>query len=192
MTDAAAATKAGYMKDYLVALRRLPPGKQDAVLAGLEALVEEIESASRSAWLPISANLRITAAVFRELGEEGAHDFYAQWIQRQTETPVWSHLVGGALKLFGLDPGSLATWMPRSFDLMYRGYGRWNVTRTGPTRVELTLSEMPPALALHTAWQRSVRSGTFALYRLTRVQGDIRLDLASAAHPQMTLVMEWR
>lgn len=191
MTDEVAATKAGYMKDYLVALRRLPPAKHEAVLRGLDDLVADIENASRSAWLPISANLRITSAVFRELGDDGAHDFFAQWIQRQTETPVWSHLVGGALKLFGLDPGSLATWMPRSFDLMYRGYGRWTVVRTGPKRVELTLSEMPAALASHTPWQRSVRSGTFAVYRLTRVHGDIRLELASAAHPQMMLVMDW-
>ena len=32
-----ASTRGRYMKDYLAAIRRLPPSKQDAVLAGLES-----------------------------------------------------------------------------------------------------------------------------------------------------------
>ena len=39
-----ASTRGRYMKDYLAAVRRLPPSKQDAVLAGLDTLVERIEA----------------------------------------------------------------------------------------------------------------------------------------------------
>lgn len=186
------ATKAGYMKDYLLALRRLPPAKHGAVLEHLAPLVDEIEQASRSAWLPVSANLRVTEAVFRTLGAQEAEEFYAQWIRRQTETPVWSNLISGALTLFGLDPASLASWVPKTFDLMYRGYGRWTVQRTGDNEVTMELLDMPAQLATHVLWQRSVRSGMFALYRVTRVEGEIDMEPASAAHRCLRLVLHWR
>ena len=45
-----ASTRGRYMKDYLAAVRRLPPSKQDAVLQGLTELVERIEGAGNLAW----------------------------------------------------------------------------------------------------------------------------------------------
>ena len=184
-------TKAGYMKDYLTALRRLPAEKNRAVLQGLEDLVSEIENASRSAWLPISANLRVTNAVFRKLGSAEANEFYAQWIRRQIETPVWTNLIRGALALFGHDPGSLAQWMPAAFGLMYRNYGQWKVQRIADTHVQLELTEMPTELATNVYWQQSVRSGLFALYRLTRVDGEIVLEAGSNVHRTMVLTLRW-
>lgn len=184
-------TKAGYMKDYLGALRRLPSDKQAAVLHELDDLVSEIENSSRSAWLPISANLRITNAVFRKLGATEAGEFYAQWIRRQIETPVWSNLIRGALALFGHDPGSLAQWVPTTFGLMYRNYGQWTVQRLGDTQVQLELTEMPAELATNVHWQQSVRSGMFALYRLARVDGEITLESASNVHRTMVLTLRW-
>lgn len=185
------ATKAGYMKDYLAAVQRLPKAQQELVLQDLNPLVEEIGSASRSAWLPIAANLRITDSIFRRLGSKDATEFYAEWIRQQTETPVWSNLVRGALALFGQDPGSLAKWVPKTFDLMYRGYGRWSVQRSGETEVTLTLHEMPAELATNIHWQQSVRSGLFAIYRLSGATGDIVLEPASIAHRSMQLTLRW-
>src|SRR4051794_11895881 len=52
-----ASPRGRYMKDYLAAVRRLPPSKQDAVLEGLDALVARIEQAGNLEWLPVSVNL---------------------------------------------------------------------------------------------------------------------------------------
>lgn len=189
--DDAPATKAGYMKDYLAALRRLSPAQSERVLEGLRELVDEIDQASRSAWLPIRANLRVTDAVFSKLGSKDAAEFYAQWIKQQTGTPVWSNLVRTGLALFGQNPGSLAKWVPKSFDLMYRGYGRWSVERVSDTEARLTLDDMPVELATNIHWQQSVRSGLFALYALSGTDGEIILESASSVHRTMLITLRW-
>ena len=91
------------MKDYLAAVRRLPPSKQDAVLTGQQELVERIESAGNLAWLPIALNLELTDAVFRALGREQAEAFYQTWLKRQMGAPAFSGLVRTALALFRFD-----------------------------------------------------------------------------------------
>ena len=52
-----ASTRGRHMKDYVAAVRRLPPSRQDAVLAGLDTVIERIETASNLEWLPVSVNL---------------------------------------------------------------------------------------------------------------------------------------
>src|SRR5882724_7195463 len=98
-----ASTRGRYMKDYLAAVRRLPPSKQDAVLAGLDEVVERIESANNLEWLPIATNLELTEAIFRKLGDEQADAFYQNWLKRQMSAPAFAGLVRTALALFRFD-----------------------------------------------------------------------------------------
>src|SRR5690349_3911605 len=95
-----ASTRGRYMKDYLTAVRRLPPSKQDAVLSGRDELIERIESSGNLAWLPIAVNLELTDAVVRALGREQADTFYQTWLKRQMSAPAFSGLVRTALALF--------------------------------------------------------------------------------------------
>lgn len=186
-----AVTRGRYMKDYLAAVRRLPPTKQDAVLRGLEALVEQIESAANSEWLPIETNLALTDAIFRELGTEDADTFYQNWLRRQVGTPLWSSLVATALKLFGLDPGGVAKWVPKAFALMYRDYGTFNVDRVGPAQAVLHLTEMPVELVHSFNWQRSVCSGMYALFFVTRVRGKAQIDDVDVDRRSMRIGLSW-
>ena len=91
------------MKDYLGAVRRLPPSKQEAVLDGLDELVERIENANNLEWLPIGTNLQLTEAVFVKLGDEQAEQFYQNWLKRQMSAPAFAGLVRTALALFRFD-----------------------------------------------------------------------------------------
>jgi len=186
-----ATTRARYMKDYLAAVRRLPPSKQDAVLRELEALVEKIEGAANSEWLPIETNLTLTDAIFRELGPDEADTFYQHWLRRQVGTPLWSSLVATALKLFGLDPGRVARWVPKAFDLMFRDYGTFSVERIGPSHSVLHLKEMPVELIHHFNWQRSVCSGMYALFFVTRVKGTAQIDDVDVGRRSMRIGLTW-
>lgn len=186
-----ASTRGRYMKDYLTAVRRLPPSKQDAVLTGLHELVERIETVGNLAWLPISTNLELTDAIFRGLGNEQADAFYQNWIKRQMSTPAFAGLVRTALSLFRFDTIAVAKWIPKAFDLMYRDYGTFVIEQTGPNQADVELQKMPAELVAHDNWLRSVGSGLQALYFLTGVRGTVELAEANAAEKRVRFSLRW-
>lgn len=179
------------MKDYVAAVRRLPPSRQDAVLVGLDTVIERIETASNLEWLPVSVNLELTDAIFRGLGDEPADAFYQSWLKRQMSAPAFAGLVRTALSLFRFDTAAIAKWIPKAFELMYRDYGQFSIEPLGPLHVRVSLGSMPRELATHTNWQRSVASGLHALYFLTGVKGTTALASASATEPEMRIDLRW-
>ncbi len=184
-------TRGRYMKDYLAAVRRLPPSKQDVVLAGLLPVVERIESAGNLEWLPIAVNLELTDAIFRGLGQEQADAFYQHWLKRQMSAPAFAGLVRTALSLFRFDTVGVAKWTPKAFDLMYRDYGSFVIEQTGPERVDMQLEKMPVELVSHENWLRSVCSGLHALYFLTGVRGTTELEAVNVAERRVQIVLRW-
>jgi hypothetical protein len=179
------------MKDYLAAVRRLPPSKQDAVLEGLDALVDRIEQAGNLEWLPVSVNLELTEAIFQKLGDEQADVFYQHWLKRQMSAPAFAGLVRTALSLFRFDTAAIAKWIPKAFDLMYRDYGAFVIDSVSPLQVNVQLSDMPRELVSHPNWCRSVCSGMYALFFLTGVKGTVELTKVDSALRTIKLVLCW-
>jgi hypothetical protein len=186
-----ASTRGRYMKDYLAAVRRLPPSKQEAVLNGIGSVVERIEAASNLEWLPVSVNLELTDAVFRGLGDEQADAFFQSWLKRQMSAPAFAGLVRTALSLFRFDTMAIAKWIPKAFDLMYRDYGQLSIEPVSPLHLQILLSAMPTELRSHQNWQRSVSSGLHALFFLTGVKGTTELTCAGGAQRGMQVDLRW-
>ena len=186
-----ASTRGRYMKDYLAAVRRLPPSKQDAVLARRPALVERIEAAGHLDWLPIELNLELTDAIFSGLGEEQADTFYQNWLKRQMSAPAFAGLVRTALALFRFDTAAIAKWIPKAFDLMYRDYGTFVIEPVSALAVNVQLSQMPAELVTHENWQRSVCSGLYALFFLTGAKGIAELDHVDVMRRSMRIKLSW-
>jgi hypothetical protein len=179
------------MKDYLAAVRRLPPSKQDAVLEGLDELVEQIETVSSLEWLPIRANLDLTEAVYKKLGEEQADVFYQNWLKRQMSAPAFAGLVRTALALFRFDTVALAKWIPKAFDIMYRDYGSFVIQEDGPEQLQVELRDMPAELLDHRAWHRSVANGMHAVFFLTGVKGTSDLVPADPRERCLRVALRW-
>lgn len=179
------------MKDYVAAVRRLSPSKQDAVLAGMGPLLERIETANNLEWLPVSLNLQLTDAVFRSLGDEQADAFFQNWLKRQMSAPAFAGLVRTALSLFRFDTTSVAKWIPKAFDLMYRDYGQLRIEPVSPLHLQVVLAAMPAELSSHENWQRSVSSGLHALFFLTGVKGTTELTYADRAQRLMQVDLRW-
>lgn len=184
-------TRGRYMKDYLAAVRRLPPSKQDAVLEGQEEVLAAIEQAGSLEWLPISTNLDLTQAIFEKLGDEGADSFFQNWIKRQMSAPGFAGLVRTALSLFRFDTVAVARWIPKVFDLMYRDYGSFEFLVVSPLELHVTLAQMPRELVNHPSWPRSVCSGMYALYFLTGVKGTVELAEVNPLKRSLRLVFCW-
>jgi hypothetical protein len=166
--------QAGYMKDVVSSLVRLG-AEGEHVLAQDPALFAAIEAASRSAWLPISLNLRGVEAVERTHGWPRALDFFAARVADQFGRPLFRGFVEGGVRLLGLEPGALVRLVPRGLAIVFRDCGVWTAVRTSETSVELRAAGLPKELASHARWIESVGGAALALFGLCGVTGSARL-----------------
>jgi hypothetical protein len=172
--SAAPAVQASYMKNLFAALEA--QGRLAPLVSAAPELLRAVESAPRVSWLPIARNVEMVEAAARAFGEERGLALLADCVYRQLDTPLWKGFIGGAVRLLGTEPGSLGRWIPEAMGLVFRGCGRWRAEpSTGP---ELTVSVvgLPPALAAHPLWLRSLAVGIGApLFTLCGVSGSSAL-----------------
>jgi hypothetical protein len=167
------AVQASYMKNLMAALAGL--GKLGPVEAADPELVAEIEASARLSWLPIALNVRAVEAVVACFGEQRGVALLAECVYRQFDTPLWKKFVGGAMKLLGTEPGLLGRFLPEAIGLVFRDCGRWRIENTDECELALEVEGLPPALAAHALWLRSVATGLTPLFMLCGCDGTSEL-----------------
>jgi hypothetical protein len=190
MSEAEPAVQASYMKNVLEALERLGPDGR-AVREADPELVQEVLRAPRMWWMPITWNLRLVEAAERALGEPRAREILTTCIHGQLDTPLWRNFARGAVRLFGLDPGSLVRWLPRAISVAFRGCGVWRAARAGEGSALLEVSDLPGELARHAAWIQSMGASGLALFRLCGVRGEVRLVAHDPATGSARFELRW-
>jgi hypothetical protein len=184
------AVQASYMKNVLDALERLGPDGQSVRSADPE-LVQEIERSPRMWWMPIAWNVRLVEAAHRALGAPRALELLTTCVYGQLDAPLFHNFARGAVRLFGLDPGSLVRWLPRAFSIVFRGCGVWRAARSGPGEAVLEASDLPPELAAHALWIESMGAGGRALLQLCGVRGEVRLVAHDGAAGSARFELRW-
>ena len=184
------AVRAAYMKELFLALdarRGLA-----AMRRRDEALVEEVAAASRLAWLPVALNVRAVEAVCAELGEERGLERLAECVYAQFETPLWRSFISPAVRLLGRDPGVLGRWLPRALQIVFRDCGSWRAERTGEGELTLVARDLPPELARHRLWVRSLGIGMRPLFLVCGTDGRSELANLDAEAGRATYVLTWK
>lgn len=164
------AVQAGYMKNLLAELRAR--GHGGLLPTRASALVDEIEAASRAAWLPIESNVGAVEAICAELGEERGLELLTECLYAQFETPLWKGFIGPAVRLVGRDPVSFGRWIPRAIQLVFRECGDWAVERTDDAELTIRVTRLPSRLSSQRLWLRSMGVGMRPVLILCGVTGD--------------------
>lgn len=182
--------QAGYMKDVAASLVKLGADGERVRTADPE-LFREVHAAPRSAWLPVSMNVRWVEAAERAFGWPSALEFLAARVQEQFGTPLFRSFVEGGVRLLGLDPGVLVRMIPRGISIAFRDCGAWTAARTSEASVELRVANLPKELAAHARWIESVGAGAIAMFSLCRVTGRVHLSEHSAAAGSAVIEARW-
>jgi hypothetical protein len=166
------------MKSLLEALERLGPegvGVRDALP---DATLTSIECAGPLSWLPIQANLDLTRAIHQKFGPERSSEALQQLIRDVYANSAVRSVIQPMMGFFAVGPGNLARWMPRVYQLLFRGCGRWQTpTAYEARRPEITLElvDLPVACAEDPIWIDSVAQSLFALLVLAEREGEVEL-----------------
>jgi hypothetical protein len=184
------AVQASYMKNLferLAAQERLA-----AVEAADPELVREVAAASRTSWLPVALNVRTVEVMAARFGEERGIELLADCVYEQFDTPLWKGFIGGAIRLLGTDPGSLGRWIPEAFKLVFRDCGRFAAEPTAEAELTVSVRELPPQLAAHGPWLRSLATGMTPLFTLCGRDGSARLAEVDEPGCTARYVLSWK
>lgn len=101
------------------------------------ALCRAFDEAPVLGWVPYLVDVRMAEGVLSQRGAAGLRAFVLGNTAEATSTPAMRPLIDGALRLFGVDPGSLLRVMPELWGLGYRSVLELETVRDGPRAVRL-------------------------------------------------------
>lgn len=184
------AVRAAYMKDLFTSLEER--GCLGHVAGRDGALVGEIATASRTAWLPIGLNVRTVEAVCAGLGEERGLALLAECVYAQFDRPLWKNFIGPAIRILGREPGALGRWIPRALQLVFRDTGVWSAESTGEAELRVAARELPEELARHRVWLRSLGIGMRPLFLVCETDGTADLERVDVEARSATYRLTWK
>jgi hypothetical protein len=182
--------QASYMKNLLAALREM--GRLEALAQADPGLLDAVDEAARVSWLPVALNLRTVEGMAAAFGEERGLALLAEGVYRQFETPLWKHFVRGGLRLLGTDPGSLGRWIPQAMALVFRDCGRFTVDLVDEAELSVEVHALPPELATHRLWLRSLAVGMTPLFTVCSCDGTGELVEMEPARRHARYRLRWK
>ncbi|HTN53651.1 MAG TPA: hypothetical protein VML50_14675 [Anaeromyxobacter sp.] len=182
--------RARHLKSLLTAVDALACAPAVRAHVGA-AVLGATEGASGIDWLPLEHDLAFTGAIYQVLPAAEADAFFRAHTSASFEGPLLRTMVDTAVRLFGLDPGSWARWVPKGWSMIFRGTGEWSVGAIRPGEARLGLAALPDEAIAHAHWLRSVARSLDALCDLARCTGGMELAAVDLAARRADFVLRW-
>lgn len=188
----APSVRARHMKLFVERVRDLDADRRDAVLARIGPVdLDAIENASPLDWFPVEINVRATEAVWKALGPGAREGFFLRLGMEDFESPLLKGVVATALRLFGVEPGSLLKFAPRGWSQVFRDDATVTAASPGKGVATLTYAGLPAPLAESRIWIDSVAASMGAMFAVTKKRGTVTAEQIDVASGSMTLVFRW-
>jgi len=154
------------------------------------AVLAATEGASSIDWLPFELDLAITRAVYLA-GPTQADAFFRAHTGDSFSGPLLQGIVGAGVRLFGLDPGSWARWVPRGWSLVFRDAGQWSISASKESECHLALLDLPPMAVEDSFWIRSVARSLDSLCDLAKCTGGVEVVTVDPVSRRAELLLHW-
>lgn len=152
---------------------------------------EQIQGASRVAWLPLSVHVELSEIQLETFGVARAHDYYRRAFADSLKGPVLGPLVLTAARLLGLSPASFVRWASRAHEAGFKNAGAVVGEVLGPCHARLEYSRLPGICTASDAWLASTQGSAYGAYDVLGVEGVVRLDTRDRANGRMLVELEW-
>jgi hypothetical protein len=186
-----AAVRARHMKSFVEALSGLEDARAPAILAATPpGMLETIEQATPSAWLPVELNVQLTELTTQTLADE-AFDFYRRMMLAEYETSLFKSFVAMSIRLLGLAPSTFVKMTPRGWPLVFRRCGKFRALEQSTGYALLRVTELPEICTRNEVWLESVRAGFASAFELTKTPGRVEWHELSLPLRRAIFVFRW-
>jgi hypothetical protein len=152
---------------------------------------EIIDNTSRVGWLPVRYHVLLADVLLETFGPARAHDYYRRAFAASLAGPLLGPLVKTGARLLGFTPGTLARWLPRGWEITFKGVGDVHGEVLGPGLARIEYRNLPQVCRDSEAWLRSSQGSAYGAYDRMGVVGVVRLDLSGRAEGSMRIELEW-
>ena len=171
--NVAATARIRNAQDLLVFMEEFEPGSVERCRKHCSPeLLELLDHASKTTWIPLETDAEFVDAVVATYGEDRAEELWFEYSTRFVQTPLMRALFDGAVRLFGLSVGSLLKIVPRIWGTSYREAGEVEFERTSKYTGTLVMRDLPDAMNDRRGYYILLRGMFRGLYRLTRTRED--------------------
>ncbi len=132
----------------------------------------------------------VPRAIIDELGDDDAHAFFRFSVAHHLRSPHWDWIVRAVDRFFGLDPGRLVRAVPRGFPIVYRDFGRAEVTDVGPQSAALDIVDCHPCVFEWPEYPESWRGFLGGFCDITNYEGDLDVTL-DPKHRAVRCRIDW-
>lgn len=178
------------LKSVLSSIGRLDEETGARILAVLDRdMIEEIEAATRTEWLPAQYVLQTHDALLRVLGSDGFHEHWRHFGSDIHKLKMFKPLVSGALGLFS-SPGGIFNMIPKGFGLVSRDFGVMHCERSDSDRADLIWTQLPelPRMRL---FALACEASMHAPFDLLNIQGTVKIDESRYGGGSLVLTARW-
>lgn len=178
-----------HLRTTLAAVAGLPEG--EAILKRLpRGLTAEIQRAYGMEWQPMEVELEVTRVIHQALGPARAREFAHDLLLVAFGGPLLRALVETALAVIGPDPAALLRWVPKGWNLVFSGVGRWELEGAGPSSVRVHLCDLPRG-CLDGAWLDTLEGTLRAVLTLAGVTGTVTLAAVDRSARRASYQADW-
>ena len=137
---------------------------------------EAVEKAPRMAWVLARHEREFVNRWAVVLEEDVALDFLTRAILLTVEGPLFSAILSGAIRMFGMTPAGPLKMLTRSWPHIYRDHLELKVNLGDERRAEVIFDDIAPEVFECRGYERVWRSIFLAILQVCEVQGKVRLE----------------
>ncbi len=198
MNDRVPAVRASLLRSMLAGLESLGGDGIKIRRALADTSLTAIECAGALVWLPVELHLELSHCMSKELGRDQFRRLVQDAMRRAYLESSGHRLVHMAMRMFGLDPGSLARFLPSIYGALFRACGEWTVERLGRSAegdeaiATLVLDGLPAVCVGDEIWRDGLASCVFSLLVLADADGEVEVDAVGLEQGWVRFRMSWR
>jgi hypothetical protein len=184
--------RARFCQEWLARMEEIEEPYKTRFFATLDrAFRHGIETASRVAWIPIDAHVRLADVTAEALGAVRAHAYYRATFAPAIQNPVFAPLFRTGAKLVGISVNTFVRWAGKGWQAAFSHAGELVGEVLGPDRARLTYKGLPEVCTRSDAWLTSAQGSVYGAFDLLGVDGVVRADLSTREQGGMVLSLEW-
>jgi hypothetical protein len=191
-TDTQPLVRARFCQEWLAHMEEIEEPYKARFFATLDPTFRKgIVAASRVAWIPIEAHVRLADVTAEALGVVRAHAYYRATFAPAIQGPVFSPLFRLGAKLVGISVSTFVRWAGRGWQAAFSHAGELVGEVLAPDRARLTYNDLPEACTRSDAWLASSQGSVYGAFDLLGVDGVVRADMSRREQGSMVLNLEW-
>ncbi len=189
-----AQVRASWPKLTMAHAKQLPAAQRAAVWTEVGDTRRVVREAALLAWVDAGVQVGVSEGLVRALGSTGAQEFWCSFMLEAFGRALLKPVLLGARALYGGGTLGYLRMAPRVHNLVARGCGEMVVEGAeldGRGSGVISVRRMPSLLTGSEAFSLAWCGAASAVFQISGVRGDVRLDISEFDRGRVRIDVEW-